>query len=71
MLFHLVTNLDFLKIGRGHDITNIVTIVSKLTGVVAPNSVILNDTTAWMDLLTPGGGWFGFVIRVEVSDTKG
>ena len=70
VLFSLATNRDYLTIGYGHNVTSD-TIVSRLTGTVAPNTVTINGISAWMQLTTPFGGYWGFVIEVEVHDTKG
>ena len=69
--FVLATYADYLSIGYGHNVTDDNTVVIRLTGVVPPNSVILNATTAWMQLTTPYGLWWGFVIEVDVNASKG
>ena len=70
VLFHLVTNLDYLTIGRGHQITT-TTMVSRLTGGVAPNTISIIGVTVWMQLTTPNGRWWGFAIEVNADDNNG
>ncbi|XP_072037246.1 uncharacterized protein [Amphiura filiformis] len=68
ILIDLVTNEDFLYIGYGHNISSN-SKVFDLTGFTAPNTLTINSSTMWLNLVAPVGDWWGIVIKFEASLT--
>ena len=75
--FSVETHHDFISVGFGHNVPESSSeeegsMVLKLSGVAAPNSLTINGTTAWVTVITDDAtAWWGFIVTVESSELYG